>query len=136
MVADIFYGSITAPVPGFPQKQKAIRQSCRHINKYYLIFSSTSSSSIYTSIVSGESLGSTDNVDNISQIFIISPPFLAYIELKGDIWLHMFREWFYTESECSYWGHIQCHYRGKEQLIKIEKAINHFLLQKFWNRTK
>ena len=85
MVADIFYGSITAPVPGFPQKQKAIRQSCRHINKYYLIFSSTSSSSIYTSIVSKESLGSTDNVDNISQIFIISPPFLAYIELKGDI---------------------------------------------------
>ena len=135
MVADIFYGSITAPVPGFPQKQKAIRQSCRHINKYYPIFSSTSSSSIYTksSIVSRESLGSTDNVDNISQVLITS---LAYIELKGDIWLHMFREWFYTESECSYWGHIQCHYRGKEQLIKIEKAINHFLLQKFWNRTK
>ena len=133
MVADIFYGSITAPVPGFPQKQKAIRQSCRHINKYYLIFSSTSRSSIYTSILRWESLGSTDNVDNIFQVLITS---LAYIELKGDIWLHMFREWFYTESECSYWGHIQCHYRGKEQLIKIEKAINHFLLQKFWNRTK
>ena len=67
-----------------------------------------------------------DEIGDIGKFWVFVPLLFRWKSTNG---LHMFPEWFCTESECSYWGHIQCHCRRTRQLIKIEKAINQFLLQ-------
>ena len=72
-----------------------------------------------------------DEIGDIGKFWVFVPLLFRWKSTNG---LHMFPEWFCTESECSYWGHIQCHCRRTRQLIKIEKAINQFPLQNFSNQ--
>ena len=72
-----------------------------------------------------------DEIGDIGKFWVFVPLLFRWKSTNG---LHMFPEWFCTESECSYWGHIQCHCRRTRQLIKIEKAINQFPLHNFSNQ--
>ena len=135
MVAHIFYGSITALVPGFPQKQEAIRQSCSYRDILFL----PSEAQWYVKcivcvrctyffhfcplyfleylkyidlVLKGEYILKRVTFASASNIFHISL-FLGGFTEKRQMGSICSRNDFYTESECSYWGHIQCHYRWK-----------------------
>ena len=83
MVAHIFYGSITVLVPGFPQKQEAIRQSCSYTEI-------SSPSFLFYFLMLSNML---DVKCTILKSFLY-PHFWLVLNWKETDGLHMFPEWF------------------------------------------